>query len=186
MVKWILSTVVAVSSVASLANAAPSGPRAPRYETSDVVKAVGYDRRDCQYRLESEASRRESDLLRSCQSQAQGARCQVVARNFMGGGYIYPTAGDYTVEDYKIDANSCRNRAASYAEREAVERCQKEYAVRCQITRRGYADHREERRRRYGLFGPKENFQVCRGSAEAAPESRFREQCSMRISVASY
>ncbi len=185
MNKLILAVAVIISSVASLVQAAPSAPSSPRYQANETVKAVGYDRRDCEYRLQSEASRREGDLLRSCQNQS-GARCQIVARNFMGGGYIYPIAGNYKVDEYKIDASTCRDRAAANAEREALQSCQKEYGVNCQITLRGYADHSEERRRRYGLFGPKENFQVCRGNAEAAPDYRYREQCSMRITASTY
>lgn len=152
-------------------------------EVREVVRAVGYDRHDCQYRLQNEISRKESTILQSCQSQAKAA-CTVISRRFMGSGYIYPVTGSYRVDEYKIDPNVCRDKAALRAEDDAIRNCESDYGVRCYVTRRGVSDHREERRRRYGLFGPKENFQVCRGQAEAAPEGPYREQCSVEIIAA--
>lgn len=195
MTKWILSLTFVLSSVTAFAQGhtdhnedrrkprpSPQQPAPARVELRDIIKAVGYDYRDCDYRLQGQAAAAERELLRSCERQS-GNRCFVSTRRHLGGGYVYAIAGSHKIDDYKIDARTCRERAAQRAEQDAVSRCQNEYGVRCYVTRRGVSDHREERRRRYGIMGPKENFQVCRGNSEAAPESRYREQCSMEIRV---
>lgn len=197
MIKWMLTTAMILTSLTALAQHRPGGPRpgprpgpqqpAPpqRIELREMIKAVGYDYRDCDYRMQSQAYQVERRLIDSCQRQS-GVRCFVSERRHLGGGYIYPTTGSYRVDDYQTDERRCRDRAAQRAEQDAISTCQQEYGVRCQVIRRGVSDHRIERKRRYGLFGPKENFHVCRGNAQAAPESRYREQCSMQIRVSNY
>lgn len=204
MIKWMLTIALTLSTAMALAQSRPGhggrgpakpkpGPQrpapapapAPRIELREAIRAVGYDYRDCDYRMQSQAYSVERRLIQSCQNQSR-MQCFVSSRRHMGGGYIHPITGSYRVDDYKIDARTCRDRAAQRAEQDAMSRCQQEYGVRCYVTRRGVADHRVERKRRYGIMGPKENFQVCRGDAQAAPDSRYREQCSMQITVSNY
>lgn len=178
-------SVLVSSSIASAQSYQQETRAAARTETRELIRAVGMDRWDCESRVQREAYVQERNILQACQRQA-GSECRIVSRRYLGDNWIYPIQGRYKVDDYKITAETCRVRAADRAEQDALNNCRTEYGVHCQITRRGDSDHRVERRRRYIIAGPKEDFQVCNGRAEASPESRYRVQCSLELIAGNY
>ncbi|MDG0817640.1 hypothetical protein [Bdellovibrio svalbardensis] len=153
-------------------------------ESHRTVKAVGMDDSDCLSQANYRADQQAYDVISSCNSQAQGlAYCSVVARHIVQyPTYISTIFGRGEYDERKSNEETCRATSIARAESDAVSSCRSEYGVSCDISSRGVVnDHHTKTRRRYVIMGPKEEYQICSASAAAAPDSRYRVQCSVEI-----
>lgn len=158
--------------------------KAMNAEAQRTIKAVGMDDSDCISRAHYRASELTYDVIRACEQQAEGlADCTLVSRDIVQyPTYISSTFGNGHYDERKSNEETCRTSAVVRAESDAVSSCQSEYGVACDLTSRGVVtEYRTKVRRRFIIMGPREEYQICSASAEAAPDSRYRVQCSVRI-----
>ncbi|MFN7454505.1 MAG: hypothetical protein ACK5RO_07575 [Pseudobdellovibrionaceae bacterium] len=148
------------------------------------VRASGVDSWDCERQALARARSAEFRLVRDCERRAEGLhRCEVVRHRMIDyGSPIYDVVGIGRYDERKSNEGTCRTTAAHRAEREALRNCQEELGVNCLISRSGQTtDYRVERRRRYVIMGPKEDFHVCRADASALPPAHIRVKCSLEL-----
>ena len=154
-----------------------------------TISAVGVDDRDCLQQANARAIGISSDVLNSCNQQAQGMLpCFIVAQHIVQyPSMITSVRGDYQYDQIKSNESVCRSTAISQAEFSAQAACQSTYGVSCNVTSRGVVtSYRTYTQRRYILFGPKDNHSVCQANAAAAPIAMYKVQCSMEIIAATH
>lgn len=82
----------------------------------------------------------------------------------------YRGEGKYKEERRGKTPEVCKRDAQSKAARNAIEACQQETGVACQLQREPtQATFREKEERRYGLVGPKDTYYICESDALAMP-----------------
>lgn len=155
-----------------------------RAEGRVQASALGVDDRECLERARRHVQDLQGRAIEQCVRQTVYFRsCEVAdIRILRSPSRIEPVHGHYKIDEYKTDEVSCRRNAESLAIQTALEGCRNAYGRSCRIVSGPtVATHAIERRRRYGLFGPKENYHVCVSSASALPDSREQIQCSMEL-----
>ena len=158
--------------------------RAENAEGRVMVTAVGVDQRDCINQAYIRADQRAGEAINQCDLQAQGImRCFVTDKRITNyGSGISATFGSSKYDEKNSNEDTCRNTSIVNAEGDALNNCQRQYSVACQITSRGtVTDHHTDTRRRYIIMGPKEEHQICSASAIAAPLSQYTTQCSIEV-----
>lgn len=148
--------------------------------------ALGASERDCVDRALNKAQRDSYKAIEECVQQTSFFRsCEIQSHRVIEEPRpILPVSGYGNIEEYKTDESRCRHEAEQRALRDAMVNCERTFNTYCRVTSGpSAATHKIERRRRYGLMGPKENFHVCHSRAEALPESRERYQCAVEISA---
>lgn len=146
--------------------------------------ALGVDDRDCLERARRQVLDLQYRAIEQCVRQTVYFKsCEVVdTRIVRSPSRIEPIHGHYKIDDYKTDEASCKRNAESSAVQQALEGCRNTYGRSCRIVSGPTpASHSIDRRRRYGIMGPKEDFHVCVSSASALPDSREQVQCTMEI-----
>lgn len=146
--------------------------------------ALGIDDRDCLERARRLVLDLGNRAIEQCVSQTRVFRnCEVVdIRTVKAPSRIEAVVGTGHEDDYEVTEAQCKSNAQNNAVRYALEGCQRTYNRACRIASGpAEASHVIERRRRYGLFGPKEDYHVCHSSASALPDSREQISCTMEI-----
>lgn len=154
-----------------------------RAEGRVQAHALGVDDRDCLERARYNVTSLQGRAIEQCIQQTVYFRsCEVTdIRVSQHPTRLQPTTGWGKIDDYEIDAARCKTNAESRAVSEALSGCQRAFNRGCRIVTTTPASHTVERRRRYGLFGPKEDFQVCQATASALPDGREQVQCKMEL-----
>lgn len=158
--------------------------RAGQAESSETVTAVGIDERDCIEQARVKASRQSDQVLNRCNEQAREFyNCEIVSQRIVNyPSYITSVRGNGDYNESKTNEETCRSSAIAEAERKALSNCSEKYGVSCLISARGeVTSARSYTRRRYFIMGPKELRHECLADASAAPESRYRYQCSVEV-----
>jgi hypothetical protein len=155
-----------------------------RAEGRVQASALGVDDRECLERARRFVLDQQGRAIEQCVRQTVYFRsCEVAdVRISRSPSRIEPIHGHYKIDEYKTDEASCRVNAQNSAVQTALNGCRNTYGRACRIVAGPtQATHLIERRRRYGLVGPKEDFHVCVSSASALPDSREQIQCSMEL-----
>ncbi len=154
-----------------------------RVEGRMESSALGVNDQDCLERARHGARNLESRAIEKCERDAVYFRtCEIVsARVSQAPRPLQPVTGWATIDDYKTDEARCRADAENRAQAEALAGCQRSFNRTCRITSVAPADHRVDRRRRYGLIGPKEDFHICNSTAQALPNTAEQVQCAMEV-----
>lgn len=155
-----------------------------RVEGRVVGSALGYDERDCLSRATDNANYRRNDALRSCETQAQFFKTCEITQNRV---VEHPTRiialsaiGQH--DERKTTEESCRITAQNRAIQNALNACQSKFGTPCRIISGPEpASFRIEKRRRYGIAGPKEDYLICESRAAAIPDSNLQFQCSVEL-----
>ncbi|WP_374079159.1 hypothetical protein [Bdellovibrio bacteriovorus] len=158
--------------------------KAGQAEASETVTAVGVDESDCIEQARYKADRTVNTVLNRCNSQAsEFYRCGIASQRIVNyPSYITSVRGNGDYNESKTNEDTCRSSAIHDAERSALSECSEKYGVSCIITSRGVVTSaRSYQRRRYFIMGPKELRHECTANAQAAPESRYRFQCSVEV-----
>lgn len=154
-----------------------------RVEGRIQAMALGSDERDCLERARYAVQNQAARAIEQCSHRATYFRsCEVVENRVSHPPtLLQPTVGWGTIDDYKTDETRCRLDAQHRAQQEALAGCQRSFNRNCRITLVNNADHRIERRRRYGIAGPKEDYHICSATAQALPDTHERFQCGMEV-----
>lgn len=155
-----------------------------RAEGRVQATALGYDDRDCLDRARRQVQNQQNRAIEQCVHQTVYFRsCEVVdIRTVQAPTRLQPVAGSGHIDNYETTPTQCQQNAQNLAIQDALQRCQQTYNSACRIVSGPTAaTHTTERRRRYGLIGPKEEFHVCHSSASAMPDSREQIQCSVEL-----
>ncbi|MFN8846102.1 MAG: hypothetical protein ACK5V3_16720 [Bdellovibrionales bacterium] len=155
-----------------------------RAEGRVQASALGVDDRDCLERARRSVMDQQGRALEQCVRQTVYFKsCEVAdVRISRAPSRIEAVHGHYKIDEYKTDEVNCKVNAQNSAVQTALNGCRNAYGRSCRIVAGPTpATHSIERRRRYGIAGPKENFHVCVSSASALPDSREQIQCSMEL-----
>lgn len=155
-----------------------------RVEGRVVGNALGYDERDCLSRATDNANYRRNDALRSCEQQAQYFKsCEITQNRVVENPTrIIPISATGGHDERKTTEDSCRTTAQNRAIQNALNTCQNRFGVPCRIISGPEpASFRIEKRRRYGIAGPKEEYLICESRAAAIPDSNLQFQCSVEL-----
>jgi hypothetical protein len=155
-----------------------------RAEGRVQASALGIDERECLERARRSVLNQQGRAIEQCVRQAVYFKsCEVVdVRIVRAPSRIEPVHGHYKIDEYKTDEASCRLNAQNSAVQTALEGCRNAFGRSCRIVAGPTAaTHSIERRRRYGIVGPKEDFHVCVSSASALPDTREQIQCTMEL-----
>lgn len=148
------------------------------------VDAIGADEQSCLNNAYRKAERESQRVINECVQKTTVFRsCRIqdtrIVQNPMP---IVATSGLGQVDDRKIDEASCKAQAQERAKQAAISNCERNLGVRCRLAGpTSEATHRIEKRRRFVLVGPKEEYHICAARAEALPDTSDRLQCSVEI-----
>lgn len=155
-----------------------------RAEGRVQATALGYDDRDCLDRAQRQVQEQRYRAIDECVRQTVYFRsCDVTdVRTVRAPSRIEAVSGSGSIDDYETTEHQCRQNAQNRALQSALEKCQRTYNRACRIVSGPTtATHEIERRRRYGIAGPKEDFHKCYSSAQAIPDSREQIQCTVEL-----
>lgn len=154
-----------------------------RVEGRIEAAALGITDHDCLERARYAAQTQEARAIEKCSRDAVYFKnCEIVGtRVSQVPRPLQPVGGWGSIDDYKTDENRCRADAENRAQVEALAACQRSFNRGCKIVSLTPADHRIERRRRYGIAGPKEDYHICNSTAQALPNSAEQIQCAMEV-----
>lgn len=146
--------------------------------------AIGFSPEDCIQRAISRAQTNGYQAIQECNNRSTYFKnCQLMGhRVIQHPTIVLPTRAVGKIDERDITEQECRTRAVRDAERNAIQQCESESGTRCGLTRPANdSSHREERRRRYGIAGPKETYHICEASAEALPLGGSQFRCSVEV-----
>lgn len=146
--------------------------------------AMGYTEQECLDRATEVANRNSFQAIDDCTRQTTYFRnCQIShSRVILAPAPLRPSIGQGMIDEKGISEETCRREAENRAISAALALCQSDYGTRCRIVSGpAPATHQVERRRRYGIAGPKEDYHICQSSAQALPDSGHRFQCGVEI-----
>lgn len=154
-----------------------------RAEGRASAMGLGVNDQDCLNNAYQKANWIAQNAINDCQRQTTYFRtCAIQGQRVVGApSRIQPMQGTGHVDEKEIAENACRAGAQSRAQQSAMEVCQRTFGIACRIVAVGEASHRIEQRRRYGLFGPKEDWHICDAAAQALPDTPQQVQCSVEI-----
>lgn len=148
------------------------------------VDAIGVDPQSCLNNANRKAEREAQRVINECVSKTTVFRsCRIQETRIVQQPMpIMASSGLGQVDDRKTDEASCKLNAQENAKRNAIANCERTHSVRCRLAGpASEATHRVDRRRRYGIVGPKEDYHICAARAEALPDSSDTLQCSVEI-----
>jgi hypothetical protein len=155
-----------------------------RAEGRVQASALAINDHECLERARRHVTDLQGRAIEQCVRQTVYFRsCEVTdIRLVKSPSRIEPIHGHYKIDEYKTDEASCRRNAESSAVQTALDGCRRHYGRSCRIVSGPtQATHSIDRRRRYGIMGPKEDYHVCVSSASALPDGPEQIQCTMEL-----
>lgn len=155
-----------------------------RAEGRVQASALGVSDQDCINQASQRANWERQRAVDQCVSQTTYFRsCSIQDQRVIGAPRrIDPIAGSGKFDERDTNESTCRQTAQNRAIQDALSRCQSQFGVACRIASGpSAASHEVERRRRYGIAGPKEDFHVCHSHASAIPNTSAQIQCTVEI-----
>lgn len=152
-------------------------------EGSVRASAIGHYPEHCLEQAFSKAHAYSYQAIADCNKSSSSKNCQIAGHRITQyPTMIRPIQGHGKIDEYRISEQECRSRAIRDADKSAIDKCQSELGTRCALSRPATnASYRQERRRRYIIFGPKEDFQICAATAEALPMDRAQYRCEVEL-----
>jgi hypothetical protein len=148
------------------------------------VDAIGSDPQNCLNNAYRKAERETQRVISECVSKTTVFRsCQIQETRIVQQPMaILAISGVGRIDDRKTDEASCKLNAQENAKRDAIANCERALGVRCRLAGpASEATHSVDRRRRFGIVGPKEDYHICAARAEALPDSSDILQCSVEV-----
>lgn len=155
-----------------------------RAEGRVQASALGVDDQDCLRQATQRAQWDQRRAIDQCLSQTTYFRsCAIQDQRIVGVPQrIQPLLGTGRFDERDSDENKCKITAQNRAIQEALNNCQVTFGMGCRIASGpSAATHDVEKRRRYGLFGPKDEYHVCQATASAIPNTSAQIQCTVEI-----
>lgn len=155
-----------------------------RAEGRVQASALGIDDQDCINQATQKAQWDRHRAIEQCTSQTSYFRtCAVQDQRVIGVPQrLQPIQATGNFDERNSNENTCKTTAQNRAIEEALNRCQTTFGMNCRIAGGPTpATYEIERRRRYGIMGPKEDFHVCHSSAFAIPNSSAQVQCTVEL-----
>ena len=148
------------------------------------VSALGVIDQDCLNNAYQRANSVANNAVYDCQRQTTYFRtCAIQGQRIIGApARIQPQTASGHIDDKNVNEASCKSAAQNGAAQNALQVCQRVFGMACRIVAGPTeASHRVEQRRRYGLFGPKEDWHICDSAAQALPDTPQQIQCTVEI-----
>lgn len=155
-----------------------------RAEGRVQASALGVDDRDCIYQATQKAQWDRQRAIEQCISQTSYFRsCAIQDQRVVGVPQrLQPLQGDGKFDERNSDENTCRITAQNRAVQDALNSCQANFGMGCRVASGPTsASHEVQRRRRFGIMGPKDDYHVCHSSASAIPNTSAQVQCTVEI-----
>lgn len=155
-----------------------------RAEGRVQASALGISDQDCISQATQRANWDRQQAVDQCVRQTSYFRsCSIQDQRVIGAPRrIDPIVGSGGYDERDSNENKCRQTAQNRAIQDALNRCQSQFGVSCRIASGpSAASHEVERRRRYGIAGPKEDYHVCQSHASAIPNTSAQIQCTVEI-----
>lgn len=155
-----------------------------RAEGRVQASALGVNDQDCLQQASQKANWDRHRAIDQCVSQTSYFRSCAIQdqRVIRAPQRLQPVQASGKYDERNSNENTCRTTAQNRAIQEALNRCQSEFGIACRISGGpAPASHEIERRRRYGIAGPKEDYHICHSSASAIPNTSAQIQCAVEI-----
>ncbi|GIL18344.1 MAG: hypothetical protein BroJett040_20950 [Oligoflexia bacterium] len=148
------------------------------------ASAVGMDDRDCLRQATDRANYSRQEAINQCVSRTTYFRsCDIQqTRVIQPPQTIQPIITQGLVDERDITEQNCMAGAQNRAVENALRSCQQQFGMGCRlVSGPTQATHRTEKRRRYGIVGPKDEYHICESMAQALPDGHARVQCAVEI-----
>lgn len=151
---------------------------------SAQVTAAGPDDESCYRLAESRSSSYQRTAIDQCNSQATYFKgCEYTGVRRLSTWRIGATVTTSQIKVGKDEDHICRSSAEAKAEREAVDQCERENGVSCQLTARAYnTTYRQDKE---GVINRKE-VRYCGSTAEAYPTGNISVKCSVEVQARNF
>lgn len=153
------------------------------------VSAVGSNEQECLQNARIRARAFEREAIEQCVSKTSYFRtCTLVPERLVEApSRVVPFVGTGHIDKWERELGGnpeqqCKMLAEQSAANNAVAACRASTGVNCVIsTPASPATSRREERRRYGIAGPKDGYQICDSRAEAMPDASAQFRCTIEI-----